>query len=344
MNARPMGDTLAGRLLGRVFFAAVRARNAMYDRGMLPTGRAGIPVVSVGGVHAGGTGKTPLVMMIAEYLCGRGVQVGLASRGYGRPHRAPVLRAPGEECLASEVGDEPAMMRQRVPSMWLSINPDRLAAARALAASMDASRRRVALLDDALQHRRLARDIDIVCLPPSPWASLPIPAGYLREPLSSIRRADMVCMIGAQDQVAQMLADAQRARSELRAKRVAVLKTVAGPWVNARTGAASDRLPLQRPSLLCAIARPERFVDAAALLGVSPQATRCLPDHHQFTEDELRRACEGGSDGLVTTEKDVPRIMSLPLANQCTIWYLRLGLGFAEPEGEESFHSMFNGL
>ncbi|MBD3239551.1 MAG: tetraacyldisaccharide 4'-kinase [Chitinivibrionales bacterium] len=341
-DLRPLGAGLLPRALAALYVGAVRLRNALFDSIPAMSARSPMPVVSVGGIHAGGSGKTPLVALIAEHLLSRDIQVCVASRGYGRRSSKLCVVGPGERCDWTDVGDEPAMIHRRLPQTWLAVSPNRRRAIEAAAARMPGDRPRVALLDDGFQHRRVRRDLDIVCLPADPWQSLPLPAGYLREPLSALRRAHAVCIIGDESQREQLLRDAGRARRDYVNDNVFVLLQQVGPCVRLDTGEQLAEPPRTRLSVLCGIARPERFLRAVESLGVGTERAHVYPDHHIYTPADIETALAGDCGGLLTTEKDSVRISSLKLANQHTICYLSLRLAFVESGACGEFHDLLH--
>ena len=177
-----MAGTLARCLLSAVevpYTWAVRWRNYGYDHGQSPSQRVSVPVISVGNLSMGGTGKTPLVAWIAQRLQQRGVRVTLVSRGYG--------------AVAGKPNDEALELEQKLPGVPHLQNPDRVAAAQKGIAELGSQ---AILLDDGFQHRRLARDLDIVLLDavePFGFGHV-FPRGTLREPISGLRRADLVAL------------------------------------------------------------------------------------------------------------------------------------------------------
>jgi len=342
MISRPLGNTLPARALGALYGGVVAARNLLYDRLPLLSRTAPLPVVSVGGVHAGGSGKTPLVSLIARDLLDRGARVVVLSRGYARRESRAVVVAPSEPAPWALVGDEPAMMRREMQGLWLGIGADRYANACRVAARATGQGPVVALLDDGFQHRHLRRDLDIVCLPADPWNGHLLPAGYLRESLRGIRRADAVCIVGDDSQLERMTADAGLVSGQYGVREVFVLVQRPDGWVEAISGTRSATLPITRPALLCGIARPERFVRAVRRVGVEPVRNLLLPDHHRWTISEVSGALAKPADGVVTTAKDAARMVSLQLANQTSIWYLTIRLRFADVRQEERFRGILH--
>jgi tetraacyldisaccharide 4'-kinase len=335
MLREPMGNGPLARALGAVYFAAAGCRNAFYTHLPQLSADAGLPVVSVGGIQAGGTGKTPLCLLIGAAFAGKGITVVFASRGYGRRSRRPLVVRPDEEAAWEQVGDEPAMLRANLAQAWLVVGPDRLRGLRGVCAEL--RRPAVAILDDGFQHRRVRRCLDIVCVTPDPWRDLPLPAGYLREPLSSLRRADVVCVNAAAGEEPAARAAAERLKQELGHERVYALVQTPGTWVNLASGACAHLPPTKKPALLSAIARPQRFERLVKALGFEPYCHTALPDHHPFTEAEVRLAAAGGSDALLTTEKDAMRLLKLKLENEVTIWYLKVRTAFTTSQDEQHF-------
>jgi tetraacyldisaccharide 4'-kinase len=272
-------------LAASLYRAAVNARNSCYDRRWLGSRWLQGPVVSVGGVSAGGAGKTPFVMLLGELLRTRGIPFDVLSRGYGRKTRGVREVDPGG--LAREFGDEPLLMARKlgVPAV---VGEDRYAA------GVLAERRfgpQMHLLDDGFQHRGLGRDFDIVLVTPEDARDRLLPSGRLREPLLALRRADAIVLSGG------AAADSFDLAGKIvwRVRRGIALKNV-----------AQETPP--RPVVFCGIARPKNFLAQLRTAGLDPAAEAIFRDHHAYREkdirdlQELRRRSESG--GFVTTEKD----------------------------------------
>ncbi len=337
MLEQPWGGSVAGRFGALVYGAVAAGRNALYGCGALPVKPNPLPLISIGGIHAGGTGKTPLVGLVAQHLTQQGHTVIVASRGYRRVRSTPVVVAPGEDAPWELVGDEPAMLRRRLPSLWLAIGADRARVLRTAVKRIGGGSNSVAVLDDGFQHRRIRRDIDIVCLPPNPWHDRLLPAGLRREPFSSIRRAHVVCMTGSERVAGQLARDAQCVRERYATVDVFVMLTRPGTWVNAETGEEAARPDTRKPVLICGIARPERFADLVAAQGITPVRTAYYPDHHRYTAREIEAVAGTEIDGILTTEKDAVRLVSQNLAIARRIWYLTLRQDFAEAGERDRF-------
>jgi len=287
--------------LGAVFGAGAAARAALYRRGVLRQARLCGPVISVGNLSVGGSGKTPVVALLAERLRDLGHPVAILSRGYGGGFRGEALvvsEGSGALATAAVAGDEPVMLSRRLPGVVVAIGPRRDVVGRHVEARFGP---RVHLLDDGFQHLRLFRDLDVVCLDPSDLEDRPLPAGRLREFRSALGRAHLLLVAGIapDDRVLQALG---RERSFA---------------VSRRLDAARGRDGLERtlPSgvwLLSGIARPERFAADVRATGTSVAGQSAFPDHHVFHEAELRAvqaaARDAGAGALLTTEKDAERI------------------------------------
>ncbi len=267
--------------LSSIFGAAVSARNKLYDRGALPARRLERPVVSIGNLSVGGSGKTPFVIMLGERLQARGISFDVLSRGYRRGTRGVAVVDPGG--LPAQFGDEPLLIARRLRAPVI-VGEDRYAA------GCEAERRfpsRLHLLDDGFQHRALARDFDIVLVTPEDAVDRLLPAGRLREPLSSLHRADAVVLtLGAPAESFPLLG-----------------KLV---W-RLRRGIDARNVPPQ-PVAFCGIARPQTFFLQLRLAGIKVAAEAVFRDHHAYNEHDvrdlmrLREENQGG--GYVTTEKD----------------------------------------
>jgi tetraacyldisaccharide 4'-kinase len=333
---KPLGRGFVPRLLAGLFAGVVNSRNAWYDTFPAASVASPFPTISIGGIHAGGTGKTPLVIVIGKELLRRGYPVGILSRGYGRRTRDPIIVHPGEEHSWEEIGDEPSQISRSLPETWLGIGPDRAANAQRLARFMAPDT--VLLLDDGFQHRRLRRAIDIVCLPANPFDALLIPAGFLREPLTGLRRAQMLCLIGSRDDEAVMQQSLQKLRHRFPTQKLHCLYQHPVGWKNLKTGEIRPVLPVKNPALISGIARPDRFVALVRALGIQLSRQHIFADHHPFSQAELDPIFAAAANGIITTEKDACRLSALRLVKAPAIWYLIIELCFFT----EQEHTLFS--
>jgi tetraacyldisaccharide 4'-kinase len=238
-------------------------------------------VVSIGNLSVGGSGKTPFVLLLGELLKARGLKFDILSRGYGRKTHGVLLVDPAGS--PHDFGDEPLLMARRL-NIPVIVGESRYAA------GVFAEKKfgpQLHLLDDGFQHRALARDFDIVLVTPDDARDRLLPAGRLREPLTSVRRADAVVLTSG----------ASPGAFPLEHKLV---------W-KARRGIAPTNIPA-RPVVFCGIARPKNFVAQLRTAGIEPVAEAFYRDHHAYTEQDVRDLLNlrqrSEADGFVTTEKD----------------------------------------
>jgi tetraacyldisaccharide 4'-kinase len=271
--------------LSSLFGLGVRTRNALYDRGIAPAHKLRGPVVSIGNLSVGGSGKTPFVLMLGGLLKERGIKFDILSRGYGRQARGVALVDPAGS--ARDFGDEPVLMARRL-AVPVIVAEERHQA------GVIAEKKfgpQLHLLDDGFQHRSLVRNFDIVLVTPEDIRDHLLPAGRLREPLTSLRRADAIVLTSGASQDSLPL-DATRYGKLV--------------W-RVRRGIVPANIPA-RPVVFCGIARPKNFVLQLRTAGIEPVAEAFYRDHHAYSEQNirdllnLRQRCE--ADGFVTTEKD----------------------------------------
>lgn len=295
-------------------------RNAAYDHGLVAAHAAGVPVVSVGNLTFGGSGKTPAALWLARELAARGARPALVSRGYGGTRDAdPLVVARGATVCADArtAGDEPVLFAQARVAHVVVVGHDRVAAARR-ARDEGAT---VVVLDDGFQHRRLARDLDVVLVDhDAALDALPArPVDALREPVSGLARAGLLLLTGAPAALAageRLLDDAslppslRRVLDRLpRRPPVAAARTVVrGVRLPGAPGVAgADALAGRTVLAVSGIARPERFEATLAGLGAVVAETLRFPDHHAYRAEDAaaiaRRAAATGAL-VATTAKD----------------------------------------
>ena len=267
--------------LSSIYGIAVRVRSALYDGGHLRARRLEGAVISVGNLCAGGSGKTPFVMLLGELLQSRGLNFDVLSRGYGRKSRGVRLVDPAG--LSAEFGDEPLLIARKL-QVPVVVGEDRYEAGR-LAESKFGPQ--LHLLDDGFQHRALARDFDIVLVTPQDASDRLLPGGRLREPLSALQRADAVVLASG----------ASEERFPTAGKLV---------WRSKR-GIVAQRIP-PRPVVFCGIARPQNFLLQLRAANVEPAAQAFYRDHYLYSENDIAELLElkqrSAAGGFVTTEKD----------------------------------------
>lgn len=298
----PGGNPLRQALwpLGLLYGSVAALRNTLFSMGWKQVHKLSVPVISIGNLTVGGTGKTPTVAWLCELAKQAGKTPGVLARGYGRAEGA-------------ELNDEGTLLQRRLPWLLQEQDPDRVAAGKRL---VDKGADFI-VLDDGFQHRRLHRDLDVVCLDARlPFANNQcLPAGDLREFRGGLRRADMLLLTRA----------GQLDRDQLK-MRIDGLRRIAGKNLPVHacehqptdlvqrpadivTGA--DSLSGRRVVLLSAIARPKAFRATVARLGAEIVGELAHRDHHRFTTNEVNAAKKLADEKdaiLVTTEKDDARL------------------------------------
>jgi tetraacyldisaccharide 4'-kinase len=250
-----------------------RIKNLLYDRGVLRALRAPLPVISVGNISLGGTEKTPLAMELLGRLLALGRRPVLVSRGYkGRWEKTGGVVSDGRAILGTwqEAGDEPFLVARALPAAGVYVGKNRLSSCREAAqAGFD-----IAVLDDGFQHRRLARDLDIVLYSPEEKVAL-------REPVSALRRSDILLVKSGPETAGAM----DRLRG-YREESVFTYSVVARKFVDLRTGepASKEALAGKRFLAFCGIARPHRFSETLRRTGLEVVSFLPFPDHHPYPQ------------------------------------------------------------
>ena len=313
----------------------------LYRAGVLPVERIAVPIISVGNITAGGTGKTPLVEWLARAAASEGRRVCILTRGYGRADVSRrVIVSDGEHVLAEarEGGDEPCLLAENLRGLSAVISDaNRVAAARWAVENL---RSDVFILDDGFQHLRLARDLNILTLDATdPWGGMSLlPRGRLREPLRELKRADLIVITRS-----ELAGDIQdlRLRAETlgggrpvliaRTETLRITSLVAPP--GGVTGEAHETDTIPQPLVaFCAIGNPQAFFAHARRAGLTLNRTRPFADHHVYTQSDIddcvREAVRHGDRALLTTAKDAVKLRALNFALPCYV--LEVALKFDE--------------
>ncbi len=297
--------------MSAAFRFLIQAREKLYNSGILPTLRLNHPVISVGNVTLGGTGKTPLVIALVETLRDRGFRPVVLSRGYGRTSRGVILDGSGWQ----EMGDEPFLMKQRLGSVPVVVGADRYEAG--LAAEKK-NLGNIFILDDGFQHRRLHRDVDIVTIDPVEWAAgeALLPRGHWREPKSAVTRAHVACVQDIPEAAMPSLSiPTFRVRYEIDGI------YSGGERVHAESFGSASVVAF------AGIAKPKRFFTTLERMGICPTACISFQDHHHYSKREIDTL---GGDILITTEKDAVRAATTASR---TCFYVRISAKIADLEG-----------
>jgi tetraacyldisaccharide 4'-kinase len=305
-------------------------------------------VVSVGNVTVGGTGKTPVVILLTEWLSAKGQRVAILSRGYKRTSTVPyLLVSDGSRMLAgpSEAGDEPYFMAQRCPQAIVAVGADRVALGRWVLGQYPVD---CIVLDDGFQHLALHRDVDLVLLDATdaPGLDALLPAGRLREPLKELERASAVMITRADSRQ-----DVDAIRSRLRAVSCLsddVIEVVFRPE-SFLTIASGEQQPAgwgrkKKAWLVSGIGNSRSFRRSVESIGVVILGETVFEDHHRYRDDEIRQiraeVQAKGGEIVLTTEKDGGKLS--PLLGPSDPWWM-LRLGTEVVRGEEQLHKLIDG-
>jgi tetraacyldisaccharide 4'-kinase len=313
---------------------AIRCRNWLFDAGWRRRIKAPIPVISVGNLTMGGTGKTPCVEYVARFLRERQMRVAILSRGYGSR----------QGC-----NDEALVLEENLADVPHLQGADRAALTQIAAEELESE---IIILDDGFQHRRLLRDLDLVLIDATaPFGFGLFPRGLLREPLSSLRRADGViltrCDLVGPEELAKL-----RARVDRIAPGISIAESNHEPagWSNSK----QETKPLgewrHRPvAAFCGIGNPDAFRRTLSLLGITPIAFRIFPDHHPYTRNDVEDlrtwARQLATDCVVvTTQKDLVKLR-LDRIGDRELWALKIHLrvGAGKDVLEEKLEELASG-
>ena len=328
--------------LSAIYGALMRARLTAYRRGWFSVAKLAAPVISVGNLTTGGTGKTPLVEWVCRVLAAGqaapggsqpGRKVCVLTRGYGRANpQSQVVVSNGMELLAGEreAGDEPFLLAKNLRGIAAVIaNPNRVAAGEWALTNLGSE---VFVLDDGFQHLHLARDLDIVTID----ATIPfghgalLPAGRLREPLSGLSRAH--CLVITRTEQVEDWA-AIKATVEQVAGSIPVFSS---RMVTSRIyQLGSDeldqaKLPSQPLGAFCGVGNPDSFFNHLRRAGYALAFTRRFPDHYHYKQSDLDQLVEqvrsSGAGALITTAKDATKLASLSLGVPCYVLEIKISI------------------
>ena len=300
--------------LSAVYGAATAWRRAWYARHPERQHRLARPVISVGNLRVGGTGKTPIVEHLARLLIAHGERPAILTRGYGRRTAAAgvTVVSDGMHVLAGvdAAGDEPLMLARAVPGVIVAVGADRFLSGCLAERRLGAT---VHILDDGFQHFALARDVDLLVTGEDDLHDQPLPAGRLREPIAAARYADAAIVdagyLPAAERVGRALAVAQVFRGT----------RVLGPPRMVQSGDTVVVPESSRVFATAAIARPERFFSDVVAAGWQLVGTMPFRDHHRFTRRDVERiagaAKSAAASIILTTDKDAVRFAACDLAD-----------------------------
>lgn len=329
-------------LLASIYGKIIGLRNLLYDRGVFETFDLGMRTISVGNITAGGTGKTPLVAYIADTLAERSEKVCILTRGYGRKNeRQRVLVSDGKQILADprEAGDEPFELAQKLRGKAIVIaDADRVGAA-------EWAKRRFGVtafvLDDGFQHRKVKRDVEIVCIDANdPFGGdKMLPVGRLREPLENLTRADVIVIMRPESDmqyhvlrsdIRQLASNAAVFEAKRSIKALVPLEHLFEP----------QQLPTQQPFThrsfaFCGLGNPQIFYTTLKHADIDLPGMRAFGDHHIYSQRDIteveKEATVAGAECLLTTVKDAVKLKDLKFQLPCHV--VEIDLKFDNPEG-----------
>ncbi|MBS1795233.1 MAG: tetraacyldisaccharide 4'-kinase [Acidobacteria bacterium] len=329
--------------LSWIYGSIINLRNALYERGRLASLSLGAPAISVGNITVGGTGKTPMVAFVAETLAETGARVCVLTRGYGRENpRERVLVSDGEKILTDyrKAGDEPFELARRLLGKALVVaDADRAAAGRWAREKFGVT---AFVLDDAFQHRRARRELDIVLVDATnPFGNRKtLPFGILREPLENLRRAGLIVVTRAdlvdEEKIANLKTEISKYnpdRPVLTARNELAALTEITEFARSGKPPAADRRPPaadrdQASAAFCALGNPDNFFEQLKREGFALKTTIKFPDHHRYARTDIAKieaeARRTGAQILLTTAKDAVKLADFPFELPCRVVESRL--------------------
>lgn len=322
MHRIPRGLAPLAFIAGPIYEAAVRFRNTLYESSILQKQLLKSPVVSIGNITTGGTGKTPLVIYTANKITELGFIPAILSRGYGRPNPGTTrIISPGKsmDSPVSHMGDEPALIRRHVPEAWFGISKDRYSAGSIIEERTD---RVVFILDDGFQHRHLHRDLDIVVIDPIQQlkSNHIFPRGTLREPVSGLHRSHAIILNGIRnsDNVdsARAAIEALHLQEKLFYCEQSIERLIPFDiWKHADNPTTEFSKP-ESAFVTAALGNPERFHRDILNLGVRVCGTLFFKDHYRLKSVDwalcVRKARKASADAILVSEKDAIKILKPP--------------------------------
>ena len=318
--------------LSILYASILSLRNYFYDIGIFKSYAVDSFVISVGNITVGGTGKTPTVLYLANAFIASGKRVAIISRGYGRSSRGTVIVSDGRKILVpvNQSGDEPFLLAQSCPASMVIVDSDRVQAARFAVANYHPD---IILLDDAFQHRRIRRDVDLVTM----RQSMPVgngfclPAGPLREPMRHLARAQAILFNGENDHLLEKFGPFVASSMVARYNPI--------EFVNKDGEILPVQLGHRRVFAFCGLANPNSFRTTLKKLSVNLVGFSAYNDHYHYKSDDIAKIAQQliNADIIVTTEKDW---VKLPLDLLNEHWYrLRIEI---KPTDENRLLSLFD--
>ncbi len=295
---QPLGYRLLGYILFAVSFCyrfIVALRNILYNKSIIKAVKVPAAVISIGNITTGGTGKTPLVAWLCNYFTAKNIETAVLTRGY--------------KAKGSVFADEPAMLAKASPKAKVIVNPDRIAGAQKAISQHNA---KLLIMDDGFQHRKLARDVDIVAIDatePFGYEKL-LPAGLLREPLDSLKRADAVVITRSNQNSTEKISEIKERLSKINPDIVfasAVHKPMGIKLIKDKQMPLNE-LAGRKIYAFCGIGNPDSFFQTLSQMAFNIVGTKVYNDHHKYTESDIAAIYEDAkykqAQFILTTHKD----------------------------------------
>lgn len=336
-------------MLSAIYGKTMNLRNALYDKGVFETHDLGARTISVGNITTGGTGKTPLVAYIAGVLAARGNKVCILTRGYGRDNaKQRVLVSDGERVLADAAtgGDEPVELAHKLLGKAMVIaDSDRVSAAEWALRKFGAT---VFLLDDGFQHRKVKRDLDIVCIDAtSPFGGgKMLPFGRLREPLAALARADAVVITRADlvDDINELKSRLVKWNSNaaIFEAKISIGAVTPIEVFQANTQKSLKRSLTGSAIAFCGLGNPDNFFELLRRESLEIAASKIFADHSIYTQKDIDGLCASAKSlsakCFVTTAKDAVKILNLKFELPCFVVEIEMKI-----DDKKVFDTMLNG-
>ncbi|MFQ6036599.1 MAG: tetraacyldisaccharide 4'-kinase [Sedimentisphaerales bacterium] len=327
------------------YSTTVRLRNFLYSKGWLTAHRANAIVISVGNITVGGTGKTPLVIWLCNLLRQKNTLCAILTRGYKTRRASCVMRRAKNtrdtQYDIRDTIDEPAILAKSCPETQVIVNPDRVAGAAEAVQKFGAE---VLIMDDGFQHRRLARDLDIVTIDatqPFGYGRI-LPAGLLREPLSALKRADAVVITRCDQTKEDKLTELEQKLQQINGNMI-MARSIHAPICAKSTENKEinlEKLRNKKIFAFCGIGNPDSFSNTIQQLGSELVGSKIYNDHHHYTQACLADICEQAerlkANLILTTHKDWTSTQHAIRNTQYEIpfAYLKIELKFTSGENE----------
>ncbi len=326
--------------VAQVYSIIITLRNLLYNTKVLKTHHKKAIIISVGNITTGGTGKTPLVVWLCNLLCERNINCAILTRGYKTKKKSNLFKVESSEPATQNYTDEPAILYESCPQSKVIVNPDRVASAAEAIGKFAAS---VLIMDDGFQHRRLARNLDIVTIDstrPFGYGKI-FPAGLLREPVNSLKRADAAIITRCDQITTSELIKLEKTLQVINPNMIIArsVHTVVGAKTASGKKINIENINGEKIFAFCGIGNPNAFLNTIKALGAELAGSKIYNDHYRYTDaclaDIYKQAKHIKADLILTTQKDWTKIKHLKLeTNGIPLAYLAIEIKFLEGEDE----------